>query len=532
MTARTRLLAAVALLALAPAQAQVGAEQQDAALKHAFVAFHELPAGIAQEMTLAGVSSGRVIPTIGAVAVVAPESVLRQYAADPRVRAVTLQRRLQWHMYSSRTQINAVGIEQAETVDLGEGRMFERPGVTGAGVTVAIIDSGIFLPHPDFGVPGSSRVIAGASFEGSLYAREAGVMPSAEWDLVAEATAPLALQDEVGHGTHVAGTVAGDGFSASGLDIQGVAPGANLVALKIASAGNGVVEDIGFEANAVAAIDYMTRNREALGNVRVANNSWGLLAEEAQGLLGPTDFDPVAEVVRAAVEAGIVMVFSAGNDGPGPETVRPIPNGMDEVISVAAACKADRGGCPAGGITDFSSRGEAVDVTAPGDQILSTSSPSVLEPIGQTLEGDYFGDAPQDEVQNRVAYTRLSGTSMSSPHVAGVVALILEANPELSPAQVRQVLIDTAVDMVGEGDTELLPGYDVASGHGMVDSRAAVLRAFEMAGALPVSPAAAPRGTGTASSGGALGSGFAWLLLLLLGLRRMSSRARAARTVG
>lgn len=488
-----------------------------AGLQHAFIAFNDgLPANIAAEMTQRGVADGQVFPTINAVAVVAPRVVLEAYARDPRVRAVTLQRRLALHSYSSRPQVNAAGLQDAGE-ETHAGSTLPRPAVTGAGVTVAIIDSGIFLPHPDFGLPGASRVIAGANFEFSLLARQAGVMMPAVWDAYATGSEALALQDEVGHGTHVAGIVGADGTAASGLDIGGMAPGAQLVALKIASAGNGVVEDIGFEANAVAAIDYMIRNREALGNVRVANSSWGLLENEAQGLLGPTDFDPVREVTLAAVEAGIVMVFSAGNDGPGPDTVRPIPNGMDEVITVAAACKADRGACPAGGITGFSSRGDSVDITAPGDQIISTSSVSVLEPLGQAVEGDYFGDALQDELQNRAAYTRLSGTSMSSPHIAGIVALMLQANPALTPAQVEDVLLRTADDMVIADDPELLPGHDNASGFGMVNAGRAVALAASMAAA----PASLPSRRADASrGGGGLGLGMLALSLLWLGRRR------------
>ena len=497
-----RLLALSLVAGIAPALSA-------APLERAFIAFDDkLPAGIAQEMELRGVLDGQVIPTINAVAVTAPRVVLEAYARDPRVRAVTLQRRLALHLYSSRPQSQADGLAEAGTESFG-GEPLERPGVTGAGVTVAVIDTGVFMPHPDFGLPGASRVIAGVNLEFSLFARESGVMPADVWDTYASTTGTVALQDEVGHGTHVAGIIAGDGTAASGLTLRGMAPGAQLVAFKIASPFNGVVEDVGFEANAVAAIDHMIRHREELGNIRVANNSWGLLENEAQGLLGPTDFDPVREVTLAAVEAGIVMVFSAGNDGPGPDTVRPIPNGMDEVISVAAACKADQGGCPAGGIAGFSSRGESVDITAPGDQIISTSSLSVLEPIGQLLEGDYFGDAPQDQLQNRVAYLRLSGTSMSSPHIAGIVALILEANPDLTPAQVEEVLTSTADDMFIENDVELVPGYDVASGFGMVNAG----RAVALAAAMAAPADSAARSAGVASRGsGSLGL---WLVALL-----------------
>ncbi len=491
-----------------------------AALDHAFIAFHQAPpAGIAEELELRGVVGGRVMPTINAIAVTAPREVLELYARDPRVKAVTLQRPLQWHLYSSRPQIAADGLEQAYVA--ADETELSRPAVTGKGVTIAVIDSGIFMGHPDFGVPGASRVLGGYNFELSLAQRETGVLSAEEWDVYAEVSGYSALIDEVGHGTHCAGIMASDGSSASGLDIKGMAPEANLVALKIASAGNGVVEDIGFEANAVAAIDYMIRHREALGNVRVAGNSWGILQEEAQGLLGPTDFDPLAEVVRAAVDAGIVMVFSAGNDGPEPETVRPIPNGMDEVISVASACKADRGGCAAGGVNNFSSRGASVDIAAPGDQIISTSAPSILEPIGQTLEGDYFGDTPQDELQNRVAYTRLSGTSMASPHVTGVVALMFEANPELTPAQVREILIASADDMVVEGDPELVPGFDHASGHGLVNAERAVALAANYGLDTGGGDASGGR-SGNRSAGGATGL----IALLIMGMLLPARRRR------
>ncbi len=491
-----------------------------AALDHAFIAFHEAPtASIARELELNGVVSGRIMPTINAIAVSAPREVLELYARDPRVKAVTLQRRLQWHLYSSRPQIAADGLDQPYVA--ADETELSRPAVTGKGVTIAVIDSGIFMGHPDFGAPGASRVLGGYNFELSLAQREAGVFSAEQWDVYAEVSGYSALLDEVGHGTHCAGIMASDGTSASGLDIRGMAPEANLVALKIASAGNGVVEDVGFEANAVAAIDYMIRHREELGNVRVAGNSWGILQEEAQGLLGPTDFDPLAEVVRAAVDAGIVMVFSAGNDGPEPETVRPIPNGMDEVISVASACKADRGGCAPGAVNRFSSRGASVDIAAPGDQIISTSSPSILEPIGQTLEGDYFGDTAQDELQNRVAYARLSGTSMASPHVTGVVALMFEANPDLTPAQVREILIASADDMVVEGDPELTPGFDHASGHGLVNARRAVAMAAHYG-----ENATAPAGRAAPVSSGGAASPL-WLLLictLLPAIRRRTPR--------
>lgn len=468
-----------ALLILASSTAQAASPEP----VRAFIAYKTpMPVDIAEQLTALGVAQGLVLPTINAVAVTAPMALLTEIAKDPRVLGITPQRRLKFDLYSSVAQIAARGVEEPETVSGANGSSFERPGVTGAGVTVAVIDTGIFAAHPDL----VGRVTAGRNFEFSIEKRESGVIGTTTWDLYVENTGAVALQDDVGHGTHCAGIIGGDGTAASGLDQRGVAPGVNFVAMKIGSPVNGVVEDFGFEANAVAALDYLIRHKLDLGNVRVASNSWGILAEEPSATapptgLNPTNYDPMKAVVRAATAAGITLVFSAGNDGGDAttNTVRAVPNGMDEVISVAAACKADHGSCAAGSVTGFSSRGPQVDVTAPGDQVLAAQSPSVLAPIGQVLEGDYFGDSEQDQVINRTAYMRLSGTSMAAPHVAGVVALLLQANPFLTPEQVRAILTETADDMAIEGDAELKPGFDTASGFGMVNVRKALVAAVQ-----------------------------------------------------
>lgn len=468
----------------------------------------DLDAALGARLESLGVVRGLELPTIDAVALTLPASAVPRVADLAGVRAVVPQRRLQLHLYRSKEQIKALGVSAADRYRAGT-QTFERPGVTGEGVTVGIIDSGIFAEHPGFG----GRVTTGLNFEFSELV-DSGVVPADQWDAYAETTGASALQDEVGHGTHVAGTVGGSGEGAqSDRDLSGVAPDVSLVSLKIASAANGVVEDVGFEENALAAIDYLIRHRD-LG-VNLTNNSWGLLEAEPSSVPGgePTDFDAANAVVEAASAAGITMVFSAGNDGPEPGSINLDPGGAPSAITVAAACKGtdegQGGSCPAGEITGFSSRGAAdgtgpqVDVSAPGDQILAPVSPvSVLTPLTECLD-------PAEPL-----YYCISGTSMAAPHVAGVVALMQQVKPDLTPAQAERCLETTADDL-------LAPGIDIHSGHGMVDTVEALrcthaLTARTALGAAPtvVAPPSAP--DTAAPSGGSLpatGGGVAVALL-------------------
>lgn len=455
----------------------------------------DLDERLSERLEALGVTRGIELPTIDAIALTLPRAVVPLVAELPGVEAVVPQRRLQLHLYRSKEQIKALGVSASDRYRAGT-KTFERPGVTGEGVTVGIIDSGIFSEHPGFG----GRVVTGLNFELSELV-DSGIVPAEQWDTYAEATGATALQDEVGHGTHVAGTVGGDGAGAqSDRDLSGVAPDVSLVALKIASAANGVVEDVGFEENALAAIDYVIRHRD-LG-INLTNNSWGLLETEPSTVPGePTDFDAANAVVEAASAAGITMVFSAGNDGPEPGSINLDPGGTPSAITVAAACKGtdegQGGSCPAGEITGFSSRGAAdgtgpqVDVSAPGDQILAPVSPaSVLTPLTECLD-------PAEPL-----YYCISGTSMAAPHVAGVVALMQQVKPDLTPAQAERCLETTADDM-------LTPGVDIHSGHGMVDTVEALrcthaLTARTALGAAPtvVAPPTAP--DTAAPSGGSL----------------------------
>lgn len=193
--------------------------------------------------------------------------------------------------------------------------------------------------------------------------------------------------DQGGHGTHVAGTiaaVAGNGFGSAG-----VAPNTKIMPLRFLDR-NGA----GTIADALGAIDYAISQ-----GADVINASWG----------GPDFAPPLKDAVARAGNAGITFVAAAGNDGLSNDTdpTYPASFGLPNVISVAASDKSDR-------LADFSNYGKSVDVAAPGTNILSTV-------------GDAFG--------------QMSGTSMASPQVAGIAAVLRSANKSLAPAAVKAAIM-------------------------------------------------------------------------------------------
>ncbi len=478
MTASVAVLAATAAL-LVPGATGASAQlpvaptpsvpTDQAGLGKVIVAFEDgaIPTGTLGALRTLGVERAIPLRTIGAVAVTAPLGVIDLLDTVPGVAAVEPQRRLETYLYESKKQINARGVDKPQkyTTRSGKKRVrATRPGVTGEGVTVAVLDSGIFAGHPDFG----DRVVKGLNFSYSEVDQQAG-FSTEQWDTYAESTGALALQDEIGHGTHVASTVGGDGSlseSQGGPDLAGVAPGVELISMRVATPGFGIVDDIDWEEAALAAFDWTIRHRKEYG-IDITQNSWGLLPTEpnCSGLdCGePTDFDAMSAMIASVVDSGVHVVFSAGNDGPEPGTIGGYHDRRNGAILVGAACKTkDSSRCEEGQeITDFSSRGAKdgsgpqVDVVAPGDTIMAALSPSVLAPLTECPEIQTPG------------YFCISGTSMSSPHVAGVVALMLEANPKARPGQVKRCLRSTAVDMLARG-------FDIHSGKGMVDTKAAL----------------------------------------------------------
>ena len=261
---------------------------------------------------------------------------------------------------------------------------------TGHGIVVAIVDTGIDYTHPDLGGclgPGC-RVIGG-------------------YDFVNDDPDPM---DDMGHGTHVTGIVGASGVS------TGVAPDVTFLGYKVLSAnGSGSFSDViaGIEAAVDPDGDPNTDD-----GADVINMSLG----------GPgRPDDAVSKAVDAAVELGVTVVVSAGNSGPGYQTIGS-PGVARKALTVGATEKDDD-------IAWFSSRGPVApdwavkpDVVAPGVDILA--------PVpAQGVLGD----------ESR--YRRLSGTSMSAPHVAGAAALLRQLHPGWTPDQVKAALMNSALDL-------------------------------------------------------------------------------------
>ncbi len=328
-------------------------------------------------------------------------------------------------------------------------------GFTGQGVTVGVVDSGCDASHPDL----ADHVVHNVKLYSGEYAN---VKPDGSNTIViANETGPYQNTDiGGGHGTHVAGIIAADSTTAADGSRLGVAPDASLVCYSIG--------EVLFTTAVVTAYDHMLDQPDLWG-IDVVNNSWGNSFRQ----FDPRD--PVAVVTKAVADLGVTVVFAAGNSGDTDAEMSLNPfSEAPWVISVAAGSldhhrgsfssnglqfdNSQPGQVGAGGYTAYTGDRIGVyhpDVTAPGVSISSTCS---------TAGTAVLACPPYT---NRSA----SGTSMASPHVAGAAAVLLQANPALTPEQVRQVLQSTATP-VAAADGSALSFWQV--GYGYVDLNAAV----------------------------------------------------------
>jgi serine protease AprX len=308
--------------------------------------------------------------------------------------------------------------------------------VSGRNVTVAVLDTGIDGTHGDL----SGRVAQNVKLAGTQSASVGFGYPVN--------TENLPNSDQLyGHGTFVAGLIAGSGAQ-SGGKYAGVAPGARVLGL---SAGDLSLVYV------LEGFDYLLARGDELG-VRVVNCSFS-----ANTVFDAND--PVNVATRMLTDHGINVVFSAGNTGPGLHTLNPYAV-APWVISVGATDTP-------GHLASFSSRGDFASglfhptLVAPAVNVVSLRGSGIANVTG--AEGLAGADTQRLNASELPYYTTSSGTSFSTPQVAGAIALLLEANPNLTPAQVKDILQRTA--------TPLPPYYQHEVGTGMLNVHAAVLQA-------------------------------------------------------
>lgn len=405
-------------------------------------------------------AGARPLQQLPFVGVLGTAAQIQAVAGLAGVSRVTMNRRLDYLSVGAALPAVAAILDDESVPTIKADQASTRYGVSGRGIGVVILDSGIDglyqtdVQYPSRTVQNLKVVVnqrdvlcfTGRPCAGALYVED---LPNSE--------------TSVGHGTHVAGIAGGNGFLSGGL-YPGVAPGANLIGI-----GTG---DVLFIFFALAGFDYVLQNQDRY-NIKVVNNSWGTS--------GPFDpQDPINVATERVTRRGITVVFAAGNEGPGENTLNPY-SVAPWVIGVAAACSAtdtlaQQLHCEGGMLADFSSRGIPDDplyhptVTAPGVHVLSAraSTGTVLNALDANHDFDLTSTCGL-RLEFAASYTCASGTSMAAPHVAGVVALMQErARGGLTPARVRQILVQTAVPLAGRTAFE--------AGAGMVDALAAVGR--------------------------------------------------------
>ncbi|MER8047880.1 S8 family serine peptidase [Streptomyces sp. NPDC094032] len=339
-----------------------------------------------------GTETVRALPSIGgaAVTVTEPGAFWREFTAPAARRSaapakIWLDARVTAAMADSNAQIGSPKAWEA--------------GLTGKGVKVAVLDTGVDAGHPDL----AGRVTETRSFiEGQEVA------------------------DRNGHGTHVASTVGGSGAGSAGKE-QGVAPGATLAVGKVLSD-----QGSGTESQIIAGMEWAARDIDA----KIVSMSLGS-SEPSDGT------DPMAQAVNSlSAETGALFVVAAGNSG-APGSIGS-PGAADSALTVGAVDSRDEAAYFTSKGPRYGDQGLKPDLSAPGVGILAARS--------QLVAGSGL-------------YTSMSGTSMATPHVAGVAALLAERHPDWSGAQLKNALMSSSRTLADSA-------YDL--GAGRVDVGAAI----------------------------------------------------------
>jgi serine protease AprX len=361
------------------------------------------------------------------------------------VLSVWSNRRLQYenHEATMLTGVDAVRADAALTAQNGG------VPIDGQGAGILVNDSGIDGTHADLDF--GPHVVQNVEAATNLHA-VSDLLPVTYVENVENTDATG------GHGTHVAGIAGGTGARSAGK-YEGVAPGSPLVGYG-SGAGLAILDVLG-------GFDYAIANKDRYG-LRVITNSWGDTSDSCTPV---NPEEPVTRATKNAYNAGLVVVFSAGNSGPNQCTISGNYKKAPWVIAVAATNKQKA-------LANFSSRGtpggggtitidgetwtweDRPTVAAPGVDIVSTRT---ISPVGLTGTKD----PNLIEPQYLPYYTALSGTSMAAPHVAGIAGMMLDLNPALAPLRVKEILQQTASP---------LPYQPFEVGNGFVDAHAAVMQ--------------------------------------------------------
>lgn len=333
-------------------------------------------------------------------------------AGDPRVARVEIDHTvISFLSISNRViRVRASDTYSPDTVE------DQFPSFTGAGVNIAILDTGVD--------DGQHESLPATKFVGGFNAfTRTEVNPD----------------DQHGHGTHVAGIALGTGGPSE--EFRGIAPGAGLIDIQVLNASG-----TGTYASVIAGIEHCILRRKAWG-IDVINMSLGS-SKASDGT------DPLSQAVNRAVQSGIVVVVSAGNDGAAGAIGSPAA--ADDAITVAASYDLATVGRSDDVITPFSTRGPRLSDNDGNSE--DERKPEVTAP------GFVFSAWADTDS----GYILTSGTSVSAPHVAGLAALLLQAQPTLRPLALKKRILETAEDFGASG-------WDKEWGWGLVDGFQAVV---------------------------------------------------------
>lgn len=409
-----------------------------------------------------------------------PASALKDLADDDEVAFIAPDRKVQ---ATDELTGDAINVSTARSLGLG---------VWGMGIGVAVIDSGINDSHDDLrNTVAQSRVFYHQDFTGTSTKNSSGTV----------------VWDTYGHGTHVAGILAGDGTDSGGQGTAqtGISYGVNLIDLRVLNS-----LGVGSDSNVIAAIQKAIALKSTY-NIRIINLSLG------RPIYSSYTTDPLCQAVEQAWKAGITVVVAAGNYGRlsvngsnGYGTVT-APGNDPYVITVGAMKTMGTATRTDDQIASYSSKGPTTydhvvkpDIVAPGNLITSTISP------GSTLATLFPGNKVKGTINSNYDYFVLSGSSMATPVVSGVVAMLLQQNSALTPDQIKARLMKTAYKTFPTSSVSTDPTtgqtytsyYDLFTvGAGYLDIAAAVANTDKAPATVgsAFSPYAVPNSNGTVS---------------------------------